>query len=64
MARADGVAYNTLLEHFVLARFLARLNQSPYADRFVLKDAQLFRMCQSYRPLKPFCGRILVDSNA
>jgi len=38
------MAYGTLLEHFVLARFLARLSQSAYADRFVLKGAQLFRL--------------------
>lgn len=43
-ARAAKVAYNTLLEHFALARFLARLSQSAYADRFVLKGAQLFRL--------------------
>ena len=38
------VAYHTLLERFVLARFLARLSQSAVADRFVLKGAQLFRL--------------------
>lgn len=43
-ARTTKVAYNTLLEHFALARFLARLSQSAYADRFVLKGAQLFRL--------------------
>lgn len=43
-ARSTKVAYNTLLEHFALARFLARLSQSEYADRFVLKGAQLFRV--------------------
>ena len=43
-ARSTKVAYNTLLEHFALARFLARLSQSAYADRFVLKGAQLFRL--------------------
>ncbi len=43
-ARTAKVAYNTVLEHFVLGRFLARLSQSTYADRFVLKGAQLFRL--------------------
>ncbi|MDQ8192968.1 nucleotidyl transferase AbiEii/AbiGii toxin family protein [Coraliomargarita sp. SDUM461004] len=43
-ARSTKVAYNTLLEHFALARFFARLSQSQYADRFVLKGAQLFRI--------------------
>lgn len=43
-ARSSKVAYNTLLEHFALARFLALLSQSAYADRFVLKGAQLFRL--------------------
>ncbi|MGJ8641524.1 MAG: nucleotidyl transferase AbiEii/AbiGii toxin family protein [Opitutaceae bacterium] len=43
-ARTAKVPYHTLLEHFALARFLARLSQSAYADRFVLKGAQLFRL--------------------
>lgn len=48
------MAYNTLLEHFALARFLARLSQSAYADRFVLKGAQLFRIWndQLHRPTR------------
>ena len=53
-ARTTKVAYNTLLEHFALARFLARLSQSAYADRFVLKGAQLFRIWndQLHRPTR------------
>jgi|GEM_PF-2722658 len=53
-ARTASVAYNTLLEHFVLARFLARLSQSAYSDRFVLKGAQLFRLWndQLHRPTR------------
>ena len=43
-AREQGVSFNTLLEHFALGRLFARLSQSPYADKFVLKGAQLFRI--------------------
>lgn len=48
------MAYQTLLEHFVLARFLARLSQSAYAGRFVLKGAQLFRIWNNalHRPTR------------
>lgn len=40
-AHADGVEPNQLLSRFALERFLYRLSQSPYADRFVLKGAML-----------------------
>ena len=43
-AREQGIPFNTLLEHFALGRLFARLSQSPFADQFVLKGAQLFRI--------------------
>ena len=44
--RRTGVQYASVLEQFALSRFFARLAQSDYADRFILKGAQLFRFLQ------------------
>jgi hypothetical protein len=48
------VQYASLLEQFALSRFFARLAQSDYADRFVLKGAQLFRFIEQkgHRPTR------------
>lgn len=52
--RQQGIAYASLLEQFALSRFFARLAQSDYADRFVLKGAQLFRFLEQggHRPTR------------
>lgn len=52
--RRTGVQYASLLEQFALSRFFARLAQSDYADRFVLKGAQLFRFLEQdgHRPTR------------
>jgi len=42
--RKEGGDFQTLLERYALERLLYRLSQSPYADRFVLKGAQLFAL--------------------
>ena len=53
-ARQKGIAYASLLEQFALSRFLARLERSDYAERFILKGAQLFRFLQEegHRPTR------------
>ncbi|MGH9477331.1 MAG: nucleotidyl transferase AbiEii/AbiGii toxin family protein [Terriglobales bacterium] len=40
-ARATGRPFQELLQYFAMERFLYRLAQSPYAERFVLKGALL-----------------------
>ncbi|MGJ8656474.1 MAG: nucleotidyl transferase AbiEii/AbiGii toxin family protein [Akkermansiaceae bacterium] len=52
--RQTGVGYASLLEQFALSRFFARLAQSDYADRFILKGAQLFRFLEpeGHRPTR------------
>ena len=42
--RKEGGEFQALLENYALERLLYRLSQSPYADRFVLKGAQLFAL--------------------
>jgi len=53
-ARRTGIGYASLLEQFALSRFFARLAQSDYADRFILKGAQLFRFLEQdgHRPTR------------
>lgn len=41
-AQATERPFQELFEYFVMERFLYRLSQSPYADKFVLKGALLF----------------------
>lgn len=43
-ARAENRPFNELLQHFAMERFLFRLSESEYADRFVLKGALLLRV--------------------
>ena len=52
--RQTGIGYATLLEQFALSRFFARLVQSAYADRLILKGAQLFRFLEpdGHRPTR------------
>ena len=52
--RRTGIQYASLLEQFALSRFFARLAQSEYADRFILKGAQLFRFLkqEGHRPTR------------
>ena len=46
-ARAEGRPFNELLQYYVLERFLYRLGQSSFADRFVLKGALLLSVWQA-----------------
>ncbi|MBK1856033.1 nucleotidyl transferase AbiEii/AbiGii toxin family protein [Verrucomicrobiaceae bacterium 5K15] len=52
--RRIGVQYASHLEQFALSRFFARLAKSDYADRFILKGAQLFRFLEQdgHRPTR------------
>ena len=40
-SRAQGRPFQELLQYFAMERFLYRLTQSPFADRFILKGALL-----------------------
>jgi predicted nucleotidyltransferase component of viral defense system len=40
-SRAQGRPFQELLQYFAMERFLYRLAQSPFADRFILKGALL-----------------------
>lgn len=42
LARQSGRPLQELMQYFVIERFLFRLSQSEYADRFVLKGALMF----------------------
>jgi len=44
LSRAEGRPFQELLHHFMLERFLYRLGQSTYRDRFVLKGALMLRV--------------------
>ncbi|MCJ7548874.1 MAG: nucleotidyl transferase AbiEii/AbiGii toxin family protein [Anaerolineae bacterium] len=46
LAHAEGHSFNALLQHYALERFLYRLGLSPYAERFVLKGALMFKVWQ------------------
>ncbi len=52
LARNTGVPLAALMERFALGRLLWRLSQSPSADQFVLKGAQLFTLW-SEKPHRP-----------
>lgn len=47
LSRAKGVTLNALMEQYAAGRFLYRLAESKYRERFVLKGAQLFRIWQA-----------------
>jgi predicted nucleotidyltransferase component of viral defense system len=42
LAKSSGRPLQELMQYFVMERFLFRLSQSEYADRFVLKGALMF----------------------
>jgi hypothetical protein len=46
-SRAQGRPFQELLQYFAMERFLYRLAQSPYADRFMLKGALLLMAWRS-----------------
>jgi len=54
LSRAKGVPLNALMEQYATGRFLYRLSQSQYRERFVLKGAQLFRIwkAEAHRPTR------------
>ena len=41
-SKAEGVAFNQILQQYAMERFLYRLSESTYADSFYLKGALLF----------------------
>lgn len=43
-AKAEGRPFNELLQYYVMERFLYRLSQSEYANRFVLKGALMLQL--------------------
>ena len=53
-AKTQHREFAPLLEQFALGRLLARLSHSAYADDFILKGAQLFRIWTSelHRPTR------------
>ncbi|HIG30274.1 MAG TPA: nucleotidyl transferase AbiEii/AbiGii toxin family protein [Verrucomicrobiales bacterium] len=44
VSRSQGCPLNRLLDDFALARLFARVSESTYRDKFVLKGAQLFTL--------------------
>jgi hypothetical protein len=42
-ARESSRPFNEILQYFAIERFIYRLCKSPYADRFVLKGALMFK---------------------
>lgn len=43
-AKQDGQTFQSVLNRYAIERLLSRLAASPYAEQFVLKGAQLFRL--------------------
>ncbi|NLT72274.1 MAG: nucleotidyl transferase AbiEii/AbiGii toxin family protein [Verrucomicrobiaceae bacterium] len=54
IGQAEGMALDFMIERFAIGRLLWRISQSPHADRFVLKGAQLFAMWEQnpHRPTR------------
>jgi len=54
LAQSKGEDYQRVLGRYAIERFLYRLGQSPYRDKFALKGATLFTLWtgQTYRPTK------------
>ena len=50
LARARGTQLNFLFQSYAAERFLPRLARSPVSDRFTLKAATLFVVCEAGRP--------------
>jgi hypothetical protein len=53
-SREKGESLDALMEQYATGRFLYRLAESDYRDRFVLKGAQLFRLwgAEQHRPTR------------
>lgn len=54
LSRESGEPFDVLMEQYATGRFLYRLANSPYRDRFILKGAQLFRSwgAEQHRPTR------------
>ena len=54
LAQSKGEDYQRVLGRYAIERFLYRLGQSPYRDKFALKGATLFTLWtgQTHRPTK------------
>jgi predicted nucleotidyltransferase component of viral defense system len=54
LSRQRNEDFQLVLTHYVIERFLCRLSQSAYSQRFVLKGAMLFQLWgrQPYRPTR------------
>ena len=54
LGRAEGVGLDFMIERFAMGRLLWRLSNSPEADQFVLKGAQLFAIWEQnpHRPTR------------
>jgi len=54
LGQAEGIGLDFMIERFAIGRLLWRISQSPQADRFVLKGAQLFTMWEQnpHRPTR------------
>ncbi len=54
LSRAESVSLSALMERYATGRFLYRLAQSKYRERFILKGAQLFRIwgTKEHRPTR------------
>ena len=54
LSRQCGEPFDALMEHYAIGRFLYRLANSGYRERFVLKGAQLFRIwgAEQHRPTR------------
>lgn len=54
LSTARQADYNAILVQYAIERFLYRLSKSPWADKFVLKGAMLFRVWAAdlHRPTK------------
>jgi predicted nucleotidyltransferase component of viral defense system len=67
-SRDEGISFNEVLEHYAIDRFLYRLSQSPYADRFILKGGLMFKVWSDLheRPTKDvdLLGKMSNDLNS
>ena len=44
IARTENRPMNEMLQHFAIERFLFRLSQTDYREKFLLKGAQMLRV--------------------
>ena len=54
ISRQKGEPFEGLLEYYAMGRFLYRLTESTYREKFILKGAQVFRIwgAESFRPTR------------